>query len=183
MADTQRTLAAILTLLADNTSGAISPQDLRDAVVSLRSGHGLLSVAAAAAAVVTIPDTTNYVEITNPVWTLGSNNYLFDESNGNGQMTYLGTESVEVDINATLSFTAPANNQVLHFRIGKNGSTIAASEVQQKVGTGSDVETVPITATVQLTTGDHLSLFVRNETAIQDITVQTATMHVKSELN
>ena len=34
MTDTVRTLSALQTLLADNTSGAISPQDLRDAVIS-----------------------------------------------------------------------------------------------------------------------------------------------------
>lgn len=35
MADTIRNMQSVLTLLADNTSGAISPQDLRGAVVSL----------------------------------------------------------------------------------------------------------------------------------------------------
>jgi len=35
MTDTPRTLSAILALLADNSSSAISPQDLRDALVSL----------------------------------------------------------------------------------------------------------------------------------------------------
>ncbi|GAB4434129.1 MAG: hypothetical protein Kow00120_00250 [Anaerolineae bacterium] len=34
MADTVRALSALQTLLADNTGGAISPQDLRDAVIS-----------------------------------------------------------------------------------------------------------------------------------------------------
>lgn len=34
MTDTVRTLSALQTLLADNTGGAISPQDLRDAVIS-----------------------------------------------------------------------------------------------------------------------------------------------------
>ena len=37
MTDTIRTEAAILTLLADNIAGAISPQDLRDGIVSLFS--------------------------------------------------------------------------------------------------------------------------------------------------
>jgi hypothetical protein len=37
MADTVRTLAALQTLLADNATGEISPQDLRDMLVSLAS--------------------------------------------------------------------------------------------------------------------------------------------------
>lgn len=44
MADTSRTLAALQALLADNTSGAISPQDLRDMLLSLASGYGSITV-------------------------------------------------------------------------------------------------------------------------------------------
>jgi hypothetical protein len=42
MPDTVRSLADILTLLADNASGDISPQDLRDAVVSLSGNYSQL---------------------------------------------------------------------------------------------------------------------------------------------
>ena len=35
MADTKRTLAALQTILADNTDGDISPQDIRDLLVSV----------------------------------------------------------------------------------------------------------------------------------------------------
>jgi hypothetical protein len=40
MADTKRTQTEILALLADNVTGDISPQDLRDAVVSGRANEG-----------------------------------------------------------------------------------------------------------------------------------------------
>jgi hypothetical protein len=40
MADTERTQTEILALLADNTVGAISPQDMRDSVVSARANEG-----------------------------------------------------------------------------------------------------------------------------------------------
>ena len=39
MADTRRTKAEILALFADNASGDITPQDLRDAVVSIMGGY------------------------------------------------------------------------------------------------------------------------------------------------
>ena len=39
MADTQRTRAAILTLFADNVTGQISPQDLRDFVVTVMNSE------------------------------------------------------------------------------------------------------------------------------------------------
>jgi len=40
MADTKRTQTAVLALLADNVTGDISPQDLRDSVVSARANQG-----------------------------------------------------------------------------------------------------------------------------------------------
>lgn len=40
MAEVQRALATLLANLPDNTSGLISPQDVRDAVVSLAGGFG-----------------------------------------------------------------------------------------------------------------------------------------------
>jgi hypothetical protein len=42
MADTSKTLAQILALFANNTSGDISPQDLRDFVVSVMGGYGAI---------------------------------------------------------------------------------------------------------------------------------------------
>jgi hypothetical protein len=52
MADTQRDLAALLALLADNTAGAISEQDLRDLLVSALGGFGSITVQDGAAALV-----------------------------------------------------------------------------------------------------------------------------------
>lgn len=48
MADTNRTLAAILALLADNTTGDISPQDLRDSIISVFANYALIGVAGGA---------------------------------------------------------------------------------------------------------------------------------------
>lgn len=60
MADTVRSISAIQTLLADNTTGLISPQDLRDMLVSLDdSGWGQYSdtVYTAAAPLSVLADT------------------------------------------------------------------------------------------------------------------------------
>lgn len=179
MADTQRSLSAILALLADNTSGDISPQDVRDTVISLRNRIAGISVAAAAAAAVTISDTTTYFEITAPTWTLDANGDAdFDQSDGNGRLTYLGAADVRARINATLSFTSAANDQVLHFRVMKNGTTVAATEVQVKAGTGTYQITIPLVALLVLATGDNISLSVRNETSAANITVKVAALHV-----
>ena len=43
MADTSRELTALLALFPDNTTGQITPQNLRDLAVSMLSGYGCLS--------------------------------------------------------------------------------------------------------------------------------------------
>lgn len=49
MSDTIRTTADLLTALADNTVGAITPQTCRDAILTMQSGIGVLSGLAAEA--------------------------------------------------------------------------------------------------------------------------------------
>lgn len=176
MADTQRTVAAVLALLADNTAGAISPQDLRDAFVSWRNAHGELSISAANRAAVTIAGTVNYYEVTNPVWTLSSDAYLFNESGGNGRLTYTGTVDIAVRVHCTVSVTSGSNSQVLHLRLGKSGTTIAESESQDKLGIGADVRNVSCAALVHLTTGQYLSLWIRNETGANNVTIECANL-------
>ena len=44
MADTRRVLSALLTLFADNTAGDISPQDMRDLVVSVVNNRAIRTV-------------------------------------------------------------------------------------------------------------------------------------------
>jgi len=118
MADTIRTRSAILTLLADNTTRAISPQDVRDAVVSMHGVYGGLYVqdgstaqnanstpakmtgwAGNMSAAGTTPDhTDDSIEVgTDGVYLIwhhvsfnGSNNYLYQ-----GHLRIDGVEQVE----------------------------------------------------------------------------------------
>lgn len=178
MADTQRSVATILGLLADNVAGDISPQDLRDAFVSWRPGHGQLYVAAADAAAETIAGTVNYYEVTTPVWTLSAGAHLFDESTGNGQLTYTGAVDVVAHIACSISMTCGSNNQVTHWRLGVNGTSNAASEVQRKIGTGADVGSTALHLITTLSAGDYISLFVRNATGANNVTLEVANLEV-----
>lgn len=180
MADTQRSIAQILALLADNSSGDISPQDLRDAFVTWKMRHGQIYVASGGGAATTVSNTADYFECNASTWTLSSGAADFDESGGNGRLTYTGVADVMLHVACTISFTAASNNQVLHFRLGKSGTTDAASEVQFKIGTGSDVGSTAIHLIVSLSTGQYLSLFVRNETSAANVTVSVANLQAVS---
>jgi len=178
VADTQRTIAAVMALLADNTTADISPQDLRDAIESLRPRFGRIYVLPAGSAAVVIPDTVNYVEITSPTWTLDANALDVDESDGNGKLTYTGAADVVAHVTAHLSLTSASNNQDVHFRVAKNGTTLPESEAIYKILQGADATGVALETIVALSTGDHLSLAVRNATGANNITVENAGLQI-----
>ena len=177
---TQRTTAAIAALLADNSTALISPQDLRDALDSWRNGHGQIYVPAAAAAAVTISDTTSYFEATAPAWTLSAGGHMFDESGGNGRLTYIGNEPMTAHIALSMSMTVGGTSDITHWRIGVNGTPDEASEIQRKVGTGADVGALAAHLITTVTNGDYISVWCRNSSNTDDITVETANLQVVS---
>jgi len=161
MADTERSLATILALLADNGTGNISAQDLRDAVVSILPDYGNLYISTAAATTLTTVDT--YYEAAGTT-TLGANVSAFDMP-ANGRLRYTGAPTRIVLVTATISMTASINSQVLDFRLAKNGTTDVATEVQRKIGTGSDVGAASVSGILSMATNDYVSLFAENTTS------------------
>jgi len=90
MADTPRSLAALQALLADNVSGDISPQDVRDFLVSVYAADGLFR------------DVVVYNNTTNP-------NYQLDIPSGKvGDTDGIGV--IEVSGTLTLDITASGAN-------------------------------------------------------------------------
>lgn len=170
MADTARSIAALKALLADNSTGAISAQDLRDAVETLQINYGELYVSSSSAT--TVSDTSSYFDVAG-TWSLGEARN-FDESAGNGQLTYTGTPDVATVVFGQASVTVAGNNDVVHLRIEKNGSSVAGSNATQKLATGADVATMVVFGIVGLSNGDVLTLAVRNETAADDVTASGA---------
>lgn len=180
MADTRRSVADILTLLADNTSGAISPQDLRDAMVSWRPGHGQIFVAAADSGEVVITDQTTYFTAeTAPTWTLSAGAHLLDMSSANGRLTYPAGPDIVVRVACPISFTCASNNQVIHMRLAKNTTDDAASEIQRKVGTGADVGSTALHLITTMSAGDYVALTIKNATSTANVTVEVASIQAE----
>jgi hypothetical protein len=171
MADTRRTLAEILVLLADNTAGLISPQDIRDAVKSLAPTHGGFYISSAVETVIAGVDTwTKLLGTTTVAASIGDG---FSMSTNN-RLLYSGTPDVHIHITATLSMISASANQVLGFRVAKNGDATGAdsvaSEVSHKIATGADVVGVPVIFDGVISTGDYLELFIENTTSAGNVT-------------
>jgi hypothetical protein len=180
MADTQRSLADIIALLANNTAGDISAQDMRDVVETLRMRAGQLSIPEVAGADVTISNTTAYFEVTAPTWTAFAGNDGFDESAGNGRLTYKGAADVMLHIACTISVTTGSNNQVLHVMLAKNGVVDDASEVIFKLLTGNDERSTAMHMIASASTGDYFSIKVRNATSAVNVRFECANLQAVS---
>ena len=166
MADTQRSKSDILTLLADNTSGAISPQDLRDWLVSQNPGYGGLYISTSAETSIATVDTWTKVSGTTTATTVSNFTHTTN------RLTYSGAPDVHVHIAMSFSCTAAANNKIFEFAIAKNGSVDDPSVLSRKIGTGADVGAVALHTDLMLSTNDYLEMYVKNTTDDTNVTFE-----------
>ena len=172
MAETQRTPAELLALYPDNTDGAISPQDLRDFVESMKAPHGKVSMAG---------NTTNTVISTigvfvpvAGVFTAGGSPGRFTEGT-NGRLTYTGVSERHMHIVSTLSLAAVAGtNQQLALEISKNGTSLADSKASNLFKTAGDELSMVCHGDIIMTTNDYIEISVANMTSTNDILVHDA---------
>lgn len=174
MADTQRSISDILTLLADNTSGAISPQDHRDEVVTMRAGHGEIYVSTPAAT--SFSDDTSYV-MGAGTYTLSSGAHNWAMST-NGQLKYTGVADRMVHIAASMSMSSSASNMVPYVAVYKNEAILTPSIIIRKLGAASDIGSSALHAFTTVSTNDYLTIRIRNSTwtTSQTITLETCNL-------
>lgn len=166
MAETQRSLSALLTLLADNTSGDISPEDLRDVVETVRPRFGGLYLTSASATV--IGSSGTMVKAAGTTTSTVLNDFTMPTDN---RLQYNGVADVHAHIAASCSFTSSVSNTVAALGILKNGTLLPSSRIERKLGTGSDVGAVALHTDAMLTNGDYLELAVELVTATGNVTV------------
>ena len=174
MADTNRSLAELLILLADNTTGDISPQDIRDAVLSLTPAHGSMTV--------TTPGLTGVVTVNTPLkaaGVTGSTGTLHDYTMPlDNRLTFGGASPRETQIACSLSLTTVGNNITVSIYLARNGVIIPGSRMQQRIGTGADIQAISTSANFTLSDTDYIELWVENNTDATDITVEFMQMNV-----
>lgn len=172
MADTKRTLEELQAALANNVAGAISPQDLRDFLVSTIRTRGAFSRLVAAATIIGTPGTYVQVNGTTIAGTLTDMTSPVD-----GRLTYVGIPDRHFFVTAMVSFTAVGSNKVIGFKIAKNGVVLDKSVVRTAVTTGSDLRAVALQVDLDLVTGDYVELWVTNETTTTDVTIVECHVH------
>lgn len=149
MVDTVRSWAEIQALLANNEVGAISPQDLRDALLSIHSGHGSYYIGTPAE---TSIDTVNVWKKAAGVTITG---LLHGFTNGtDNRLTYDQRVESHVTLSAFLSMVSASNNKVFELAIAKNGVVLPHSIMSRKISTSGDVGAAAVGADLDMVIGD-----------------------------
>lgn len=169
MVDTIRTSAQILNLFADNTSGDISPQDLRDFVVSTGVfGAIFVSDGAASQSVSSTPAKLTAFD-TNSALASGvtedqANDKLVIGTNGAG--TYV--------VFAPISFSGTAN-KIATFEIYNSG-VATGFKTTRTISSGGSVGSTVAFGLLSLDDGDEVEIYVSTATDGNSITVTQAAL-------
>lgn len=169
--------------LSDNTQGLISPADVRnmakDMITSGASPIGGMHISVSVETIIAAQNTFTKAAGTTVAFS-GNNQFSMPTDN---RLQYIGLLANRVFvIQASLSVTAAANNQLIHFILVKNGIASNAESVAtiQEVthGVGAEVGSHTLTGHFILSPNDFIELFVSNETGLANITIKRLNMTI-----
>lgn len=168
MVDTPDSIDDLLAQFPDNSTGSITPQNMRNFIETLRPRHGSFyfttpveTVISVAATPTKALGTTTAVNLTGG-FTMPANNRLL----------YTGVVDVHAHIASSMTLTTAGSNKIVGSTIAKNGTALAHSLCHRKVGTGTDEGAIAIHADAMLTNGDYLEIFLENETDTTNLTIE-----------
>lgn len=170
MAETPKVLSALLAQLPDNTTGLISPEDIRDAVVSLFPSRGQLDLTASAAT--TFAATNTYYKLAGATaldQTLGQDGF---SQAANNELRATKAVNQVLLVTANIELVCGSNNKTYGICFAKNGTAITTAHVSAILSDSNEGYGFTLTSLIPTSQNDTISVFVRNET---DTTAVTAT--------
>lgn len=173
MTQTERTLAAVQALLADNASQDISPQDLRDAIASAAGGYAslLLTITGAPATLVGVAQTPVLIA----EYDLRASQSI--DANIDGHSADLVTGAITVGETGIYfhsffaSFSLSINNRTIHFQPHTNNA-VGLLEVDRFIGSAGDVGVIAMHAVVPYAKGDVVDMRVLIDSGTGDVTFE-----------
>ena len=125
---------------------------------------------------ITTPTMTTFAAVNTPVKALGtttSTNLYRMTHPVNNRLQYGGSKTRSFIVTGSMSITQSNNNRYFSFYLAKNGVIIPESRQDIKVVNSTDQVSLTITSRVTLAPGDYVEVWVANQTATTDVTVQT----------
>ena len=170
MAETPKVLSALLAQLPDNTSGDISPEDIRDVVVSLFPSRGQLDLTASASTTFALTNTWYKLAGTTALdATLGQDG--FSQAADNELRATKAVNQVLL-VTANVELVCASNNKTFGLTFAKNGTAITGIHVSAVLSDSGKGYGFSISTLIPTAANDIVSVYVRNET---DTTAVTAT--------
>jgi len=159
MADTIRTKAALVALLADNTSGDISPQDVRDFLVSVMGVFGSIYVKDGSTAQGSLG--TTQTKMTGFAADGPSDGTT--PAHGSDQITIDNDGTYEISFDNSFSGTA---NAEFKFHLRVDGVEAASGACSRKIGAGGDVGNCGFRTQLALTATDVVTVYIETDNAL-----------------
>jgi hypothetical protein len=171
-----RPLSELLTRTPDNTSGLITAENLRDAIVSLYPARGALEkIGAPVATTFTSPNTYVPLAATTALDDAVCTSCV--EQSGNGQLRWLKPAEQVLLANATLAVLPSANNVGYTFSFAVNGTPVDVLAVPMAFGNLQGRPAgVFLSGLVRIQPNDVLSVVVRADGHTNSITTSVLTL-------
>jgi hypothetical protein len=173
MAQTERSTATLQTLLADNVSGNISPNDIRDAIGSALGGYAGLSltISGSPAAPLSVAQTpvkiTEYDTVTAKSIDANLMGSTADAATGTITVGQTGI----YHCGFYCSFSSSVNNKIVRFQHFVD-NTLTEIEVQRFIRTGSDIGLVSLEGVFAFTAGEVHDVRVFIDVGTADLSFQ-----------
>lgn len=177
MADTQRSKSDIATLLADNTTQAISPQDVRDFMESLHFSFGSMYFSSSAETTISVANTFYKAAGT----TTDVNLHRFSGKTAlavDNRLKYTGTPDVHIHGACSFSVSVASGTNKLvevgiwHWDDSAASGSILAHSIIETNQTTTAVQSSASHFDLVMSTNDYIELHVSNETDTVNVTVQ-----------
>lgn len=176
MAQTERDQAVIRSLLADNTSGNISPTDMRDAIASLMGYAALALTPAGAPAVMnTVGTTYDLIDIYDDIVAQSSDvNVGGSDADLTPDWRLVANADGFYKVDFSASISSSQNNRLLTFRPFVNNA-VALTEIQQFMSNGADIQIISFSGIGEFDPGDQIDMRVHVDTGTSNLTFEAAT--------
>lgn len=172
MAEAPKSLTQLLTALADNTTGNISPEDIRDMLVSLYPARGQITHVPAATEVLNFPSTATYYPITIATEYDAAVSTSGVVMSGNGALQWTRPADMVLLVNATLSILPASNNKRYTFTFAKNGTPQDSLSYSEYYGNlGGNPNSVFLAGLMTVSENDIITVIARCDTDTTNLTI------------
>lgn len=175
MTQTPKILSALLAELPDNTTGDISAENIRDAVVSLFPARGQIYHTNNGTSTFTGTGVYSPIVVTTALDNDTSSSDVSQPASATLKM--LKNVAQVALVNATLEVLPANNNQRYTFTFSKNGTPIPELAFTAYFGNlGGNAAGVFLSGLMAMTYNDELSVVVKNDTSTASLTCSQFTM-------